>query len=169
MDRTRGRSLAMIIGVALIAGCAAAAPQASPSGAAAAVATSSPTAIPTPPTASVQPTATPEPTPSASALSADPDAPASNVTVKLSVVTRRFVQTDLTAPADKTWKLEIDDQGTEAVMHNFTVMSGDQRLYQTPFWGHGTSQFVVGGLPAGTYLFICTIHPGPMRRALEIK
>jgi plastocyanin len=169
MDRTRCRPLALIIGVALVAGCATSASQAAPTGSLGAIATSSPVASPSPVTPSVQPTPTTEPTASVAALSADPDAPASNVTVKLSVVTRRFVQTDLTAPAGKTWQLEIDDQGTEAVMHNFTVMSGQQRVYQTPFWGHGLSHFVVGGLPAGTYLFICTIHPGPMRGALEIK
>lgn len=169
MERTRCRPLAMIIGVAVVAGCAASAPQAAPTGTLGAIATSSPIASRTPATPSVQPSPTTEPTSSVPALSADPDAPTSDVTVKLSVVTRRFVQTDLTAPADKTWQLEIDDQGTEAVMHNFTVMSGQQRVYQTAFWGHGLSHFVVGGLPAGTYLFICTIHPGPMRGALEIK
>ena len=169
MDRTRCRTLALIIGIALVAGCAAATPQAAPTATVAASGTGAPIASPslTPP--STQPTVSPEPSPSAPSLSADPDAPASNVTVKLNVVTRRFVETDLTAPADKTWKLAIDDQGTEAVTHNFTVMSGDLRVYQTAFWGHGKSQFVVGGLPAGTYLFICTIHPGPMRGALHIK
>ena len=169
MDRTRSRPLALILGVVLIAGCAASAPPAAPTGTLSAIATRSPLASPAPATPTVQPTSTAEPTSSTPALSADPDAPTSKVTVKLSVVTRRFVQTDLTAPADKTWQLEIDDRGTEAVMHNFTVMSGKVRVYQTPFWGHGLSHFVVGGLPAGTYLFICTIHPGPMRGALEIK
>jgi hypothetical protein len=159
----------LIIGVALVAGCAAASPQAAPTATAAVIATSSPIASPTLTTPSVQPTSTPEPSSSAPTLSADPDAPTSNVTVKLNVVTRRFVETDLTAPADKTWQLEIDDQGTEAVMHNFTVMSGTLKVYQTAFWGHGLSHFVVGGLPAGTYLFICTIHPGPMRGALHLK
>jgi len=169
MDRTRFRLIALVVAVALAAGCAAATPQAAPTATAAAIATGSPIASPslTPP--SVQPTATPEPSSSAPSLSADPGAPASNVTVKLNVVTRRFVETDLTAPADKTWKLDIDDEGTEAVMHNFTVMSGNLQVYQTAFWGRGKSQFVVGGLPAGTYLFICTIHPGPMRGALHIK
>jgi plastocyanin len=168
VDRTRGRLIALIISVPLVAGCAAAAPQAAPTGTAAATATSSPIFSPTLTTASVQPTASPEPPSSEPELSADPDAPTSNVTVKLNVVTRRFVETDLTAPADKTWKLEIDDQGAEAVMHNFTVMSGNLKVYQTALWGHGPSHFVVGGLPAGTYLFICTIHPGPMRGALHI-
>jgi hypothetical protein len=169
MHRTRCQTVALLVGVALLGGCAAATPQAAPTGTAVAIATGSPIASPTLTTPSVQPTSTPEPSSSAPSLSADPDAPTSNVTVKLAVVTRRFVDTELTAPADKTWKLEIDDQGTEAVMHNFTVVSGQLTVYQTPFWGHGQSQFVVGGLPAGTYLFVCTIHPGPMRGALHIK
>ena len=169
MDRTRCRLVTLIVGVALVAGCAAATPQAAPTATVAAVATGSPIASPSLTRPSVQPTSSPEPSPSAPSLSADAGAPGSNVTVKLGVVTRRFVETDLTAPADKTWKLDIDDEGTEAVMHNFTVMSGNVQVYQTAFWGHGKSEFVVGGLPAGTYLFICTIHPGPMRGALHIK
>ena len=169
MHRTPFQTVKLLVGVALLGGCAAATPQAAPTGTAGPIATSTPIASPSLSPPSVQPTATPEPSPSAPSLSADPGAPASNVTVKLGVVTRRFVETELTAPADKTWTLAIDDQGTEAVMHNFTVMSGDLRVYQTAFWGHGKSQFVVGGLPAGTYLFICTIHPGPMRGALHIK
>src|SRR4029079_8578772 len=106
MDRTRFRLIALIVVVALAAGCAAATPQAAPTATAAAIATGSPIASPslTPP--SVHATATPEPSSSAPSLSADPRAPASNVTVKLNVATRRFVETDLTAPADKTWKLD---------------------------------------------------------------
>jgi len=169
MDRTHSSPLAIFIGVVLVAGCAASAPQAAPSGTVQAIASGTPLASPAPATPTVEPTSTAEPTSSTPALRADPDAPTSKVTVKLAVVTRRFVETYLTAPAGRTWQLEIDDEGTEPVSHNFTVMSGNVRVYQTPFWGHGLSHFVVGGLLAGTYLFICTVHPGPMRGALEIK
>ena len=82
-----------------------------------------------------------------------------------------FDATSLTAPAGKTWHVKIDNQET-FLKHNFTVASGKtvaERIFQSPNFGFGTSAFDVPALPAGTYLFVCTIHPETMTGTLTIR
>jgi hypothetical protein len=55
--------------------------------------------------------------------------------------------------------------------HNFTVASGPtfpERIFQVPDVA-GTHTFDIPALPAGSYFFICTIHPESMTGTLIIK
>ena len=160
---------ALLITGALLAACSSAGPATTPEVAVASVAASAaPAASAALPSRAPSPVTTPAPTAVASlepAPSADPGAPPSKVSVNLAIRTAHFLQTELNAPADKTWQLVIDDQDQE--IHNFTLQAGADRLWQTPRFGHGTSEFTIPGLPAGTYLFRCTFHTS-MRGSLEI-
>jgi plastocyanin len=100
-------------------------------------------------------------------MSADPQAPDSHVTVKLTAVKIHYSPTELQAPAGKVWHVEIDNQDT--TLHNFALQSGSQLLFKTDTFAAGTQTFDVPGLPAGTYLFFCTIHPSAMRGGVVLK
>ena len=82
-----------------------------------------------------------------------------------------FSPDSLTAPVDRRWHLTLDLQDRLGT-HNFTLSSGPsvaERVFHTPNVGPGTHDFVVPGLPAATYAFVCTLHPETMKGTLEIK
>lgn len=80
----------------------------------------------------------------------------------------------LEAPAAKTFELELDnrDQSPQE-FHNFAVLVGpnvEDRIYQSPKSnGPIISTFVIPGLPAGTYIFSCTVHPLLMDGVLTVR
>lgn len=71
-----------------------------------------------------------------------------------------FVETSLTAPADKPFTLAFvnEDQGTP---HNVEVKdSGGTSVYKGEiFPGVATRVYDVPAIPAGSYTFVCTVHP----------
>ena len=71
-----------------------------------------------------------------------------------------FVETSVTAPADKPFKLAFtnDDQGTP---HNVEFKdAGGTSIYKGEvFPGVETRVYDVPAIPAGTYTFVCTVHP----------
>jgi plastocyanin len=78
----------------------------------------------------------------------------------------------LTAPAGKVWHVKIDNRDGAPEHHNFAVASGrtfEERIFQSPNFFTGTFTFDIPALPAGSYLFICTVHPGVMTGTLTIK
>jgi hypothetical protein len=101
-----------------------------------------------------------------------PNAPDSKTVVKLVAFHVRWVPTMLAAPAGKVWHVQIDDQDGPPEHHNFVVASGKtvpERIYQSTNFNKGTFTFDVPALPAGNYLFICTVHPDVMTGTLELR
>jgi plastocyanin len=100
-------------------------------------------------------------------------APDSGVILHLAAKNSRWNVTTLAAPAGKTWQVEIANQGLALETHNFTVASGPDfasRIFTSPrFTGGQTPRFDIPGLPAGTYLFLCTLHANTMTGTLILK
>jgi hypothetical protein len=101
-----------------------------------------------------------------------PNAPDSNTVVKLIAARVRWVPTTLAAPAGQVWHVRIDNQDGPPEHHNFVVASGKtvpERIYQSPNFNKGTFTFDIPALPAGSYLFICTVHADVMTGTLELR
>lgn len=174
------RSIARwVIGI-LIAAVTVAACSQSPAGSAAATgapaATATATATPTPqPSATPAPTPAPtaRPTPSIVTVTPIPDAPDSGIVVQLVAKNSRWAPNELTAPAGMVWYVELDNQDGVNGVHNFVVASGrtlGERIFTSERFPGGTIvKFAVPALPAGAYLFICTIHAGQMTGELAIN
>jgi hypothetical protein len=136
---------------------------------------------PTPPAV----TATPfvRPTLPGPPLTPMPGAPSSGITIKLTASSDTWSTNALTAPAGKTWKLDINNAST--VTHTFLIEFGTsanpvvyKALETPPVSGFGfdpgdilpgAHSYDVPAFPAGTYTFICTIHPNLMVGTLTIK
>jgi hypothetical protein len=134
--------------------------------------------LPAPSLAASSSAATPAPSPSApvgpTPLKVTPiaGAPASGVLLHLSVKLNRWNLTTLTAPGAKTWQVEIKNEDSAGV-HNFVIASGTDvgsRIFSTPkFAKDDTKTYDVPGIPAGTYLFVCTLHTNTMTGTLTLE
>jgi len=101
-----------------------------------------------------------------------PNAPDSKTVVTVVAADVRWVPTTLAAPAGKVWHVKIDNQDGPPEHHNFVMASGKtvpERIYQSPNFNKGTFTFDLPALPAGNYLFICTVHPDVMTGTLELR
>jgi plastocyanin len=101
-----------------------------------------------------------------------PNAPDSKTVVKVVAARVRWVPTTLAAPAGEVWHVQIDNQDGPPEHHNFVVASGKtfpERIYQSPNFNKGMFTFDVPALPAGNYLFICTVHADVMTGTLELR
>jgi hypothetical protein len=101
-----------------------------------------------------------------------PNAPDSKTVVNVVAAQVRWVPTTLEAPAGKVWHVQIDNQDGPPEHHNFVLASGKtfpERIYQSPNFNKGTFTFDVPALPAGNYLFICTVHADVMTGTLELR
>jgi plastocyanin len=73
-----------------------------------------------------------------------------------------FVETAITAPAGKPFTIAFtnEDQGTP---HNVALHEGSptgkEAFKGEIFPGVATKVYDVPALPAGTYAFVCTVHP----------
>jgi hypothetical protein len=101
-----------------------------------------------------------------------PNAPDSKTVVKVVAARVRWVPTTLAAPAREVWHVQIDNQDGPPEHHNFVVASGKtfpERIYQSANFNKWTFTFDVSALPAGNYLFICTVHADVMTGTLELR
>jgi plastocyanin len=147
--------------ILVLAGCSPASPV--PSNPATVPATLPATATPTA-TAAVRITPVPAPT-----ILPMVDAPDSNVTVELVADEFSWDRGSISAPAEMVWHVEIDSRTDEN--HNFVVTTNatvPQRLYASEIFSKGTYTYDIPGLPAGTYVFICTLHAAFMAGNLTI-
>ncbi len=101
--------------------------------------------------------ATPPPAPSA-----DPgaSAPPAGPIVTVSALNIQFEQTALTAPADVPFKIEFENKDA-GIPHNVEIKdaAGASVFTGEIFNGVDTRTYDVPALAAGTYPFLCTVHP----------
>ena len=85
--------------------------------------------------------------------SADPAA-----TVDLAAANVAFDKSELTVPAEQLFA--IDFSNNDSVAHNVSIrgVSGGDEVGAVVNGGSATT-YVFGPLPAGTYKFVCDIHP----------
>lgn len=157
--RTRmpGAAAALLI----LAGC-------SPSAAVpTAPATAEATVAPEPTAAPVTPGPTLAPVPTVSVIA---DAPDSGITLQLVAEGFGWTPTTLSAPAGKVWHVRIDNR--DSAKHDFIVSSDAairQRIFASEQFGEGIYTYDIPGLPAGSYLFICSLHPTYMEGGLTLR
>lgn len=124
-------------------------------------------------TPSVAPTPTARPTVAIVTVTPIPDAPDSGIVLGLVAKNSRWIPNELTAPAGKIWHVALDNQDGIDGVHNFVVASGRtfaERIFTSDrVPGGSTVTIDVPGLPAGAYLFICTIHPNQMTSELTLN
>jgi plastocyanin len=72
----------------------------------------------------------------------------------------QFVNKDLSAPADTPFQIEFDNQDA-GTPHNIEIKdaSGGVVFKGEIFSGVAVKVYDIPALPAGTYPFICTVHP----------
>jgi len=103
--------------------------------------------------------ATPAPT-NGGGSPAPTSGPPSGVVLQESAINIQFVERELSAPADQEFQIEFrnDDAG---IPHNIEIKGSDgSTLYFGEiFNGVETRTYTVPALPAGTYTYICTVHP----------
>jgi plastocyanin len=108
------------------------------------------------------PSITPPPSSAASAEASAPAGSANPNLVMISALGVKFEQTAVTAPADTPFQVQFEnkDAGTP---HNVALHQGGPtgaELFKGEvFNGVATRVYDVPALDAGTYAFVCTIHP----------
>ena len=109
---------------------------------------------------------------SAPAASIDGNAPKVTVTAPSGAATTGFDPTTLQAAANKGFTLVFNDQDP-TVQHNIVINDPSNKTVPmgdtTPFLGPKTVSYAVPALPAGTYTFMCQVHPTTMKGTLEVK
>jgi plastocyanin len=83
--------------------------------------------------------------------------PAADVTLTAKNIA--FDTTTLTAPAGKPFKLALNNQDTAPHNVAFKDSSGKALWAGEPFQGPKTTVYDVPAIPAGSYTFLCTVHP----------
>jgi plastocyanin len=109
------------------------------------------------PAASGGASAAPSGAPSSGAPSSE--APAGNV-VEISALGVQFEQKEVTAPADTAFTIRFDNKDA-GIPHNVEIKdAGGQVLFKGDiFNGVAVKDYSVDPLPAGTYQFVCIVHP----------
>ncbi len=98
----------------------------------------------------------------ASATPAPAPSGATGAVINVSASGVKFEQTTISAPAGKPFRIQFEnkDAGTP---HNVTIhegsATGNELFKGEIFSGVATKTYDVPALPAGTYAFVCTVHP----------
>ena len=110
----------------------------------------------------------------APAASIDPNAPVVTVTAESGAATAGFKEKTLTAKADTSFTLVFDNQDAATGPHNVVIndaagaavaIGGDTSFFSGP----EKRSYAVPALKAGTYTFLCQVHPTTMKGSLEVK
>ncbi len=79
---------------------------------------------------------------------------------------------EITVAADKPFAIELENQDSPGTPHNVEIRKTDGTSIDNPkpIDGGTTTTYVYEALPAGTYTFICQVHPIPaMTGTLTVK
>ena len=108
------------------------------------------------------PPATPSPAPSASTEPGASQAPGESVTLKISAQGIAYDTDTLEVPANTPFKIEFANNDA-GIPHNVSIHkdspTGAEVWQGEIFNGVDTRTYDVPALPAGTYGFVCTVHP----------
>ena len=122
------------------------------------------------PSPSKAPAASAQASPAGPQVTSMPSAPDSGVVVKLTSSLIHWSESQISAPAAKAWHVEITVK--DGASHNFRIVNQpDKRvLFATPnIIGAAAQAYDVPGLPAGTYTFLCSVHPTTMTGTLTLQ
>lgn len=87
------------------------------------------------------------------------------VTVQLAADKMAFDRPTLTVPAGAAFAIEFENR--EVVPHNVSIRGGPGGMTGGLFSGPATRSYEFPALPAGSYQFICDLHP-EMSGVLEV-
>jgi cytochrome c oxidase subunit 2 len=117
--------------------------------------------------------ATPAPAPSAQPASGQPapSGQATGPTLQVSAVNIAYEQSSLEAPAGTPFSIAFNNKDA-GVPHNVSIhkdsASGQEVFKGDIFSGPAQKSYSVPALPAGTYAFVCSVHPN-MTGTLTVK
>ena len=95
-----------------------------------------------------------------------------DIVVKLVAVNIAFDKTALDVPADKPFGIDLDNQDAVGLQHNVEIKAEDGTVISdpAPIDGGQSTTYAYAPLKAGTYTFICRIHPvASMTGTLTVK
>jgi mono/diheme cytochrome c family protein/plastocyanin len=124
-----------------------------------------------------EPSATPFPdcwsgTPGGATAAPGPTLGPSDTVVKLVAQNIAFDKKELQVPAGKPFGIELDNQDVAGLQHNVEIKDSSGQVIDDPAPIDGGQQTTYGyaALDAGTYTFICRVHPIPaMTGTLTVK
>jgi hypothetical protein len=99
-----------------------------------------------------------------------PGAPDSGITLQLVAERSRWNVDTLNGPAGRIFRIELENRDA-SFLHNLVIAAKPRfpaTIFGSKFLGIATKTFEIPGLPAGTYQFICSIHPDTMTGTLVI-
>jgi plastocyanin len=136
-----------------------------------------PTPAPSGASASAAPSAAASAAPSGAAASAAPSGSpaasggAAGTVLQLAAANIAYDQTDLTAPAGVPFQIAFTNNDA-GIPHNVSIHQGSptgtEVFKGAIFTGVATQTYDVPALPAGTYSFVCSVHPN-MTGTLTVK
>jgi cytochrome c oxidase subunit II len=101
-----------------------------------------------------------------------PPAPSGATTLQLTAKNISFDKTTLEVAADQPFVIDFKNQDPAGVSHDVDIRQSDGTTVvvdQQTTDGGKEAQYQYQGLPAGTYTFICSIHPSIMHGVLTVK
>jgi plastocyanin/mono/diheme cytochrome c family protein len=111
--------------------------------------------------------------PGGATASVDPNAPVVTVSAPDGAATGGFQPATLEAKADTAFTLTFDNEDKTSGPHNVVIQDpagtavamGDTAF----FTGPAKRNYAVPALKAGTYTYVCQVHPSTMKGTLEVK